>query len=145
MAAAFDVPQTVMAKRVAELGLDQGFSEYGRRDRQAGGSEDHKGGSSGRPGDMAPAIRRALLGAVAVLPGCFAAFYGVRRAMNVTAQKARTILNLAATRFVDQHRVGEAKFADRGGDLHDLLVAVRARVSGVGDQRRAPAPNNRLG
>jgi hypothetical protein len=59
---------------------------------------------------------------------------------SVTAQKARTILNLAATRFVDQHRVGEAKFADRGGDLHDLLVAVRARVSGVGDQRRAPAP-----
>jgi len=42
-------------------------------------------------------------------------------------------------------RVGEAKFADRGGDLRDLLVAVRARVSGVGDQRRAPAPNNRLG
>jgi ATP-dependent Lhr-like helicase len=33
----------------------------------------------------------------------------------------------------------------RGGDLRDLLVAVRARVSGVGDQRRAPAPNNRLG
>jgi hypothetical protein len=30
-------------------------------------------------------------------------------------------------------------------DLRDLLVAVRARVSGVGDQRRAPAPNNRLG
>jgi hypothetical protein len=29
--------------------------------------------------------------------------------------------------------------------LRDLLVAVRARVSGVGDQRRAPAPNNRLG
>jgi hypothetical protein len=27
----------------------------------------------------------------------------------------------------------------------ELLVAVRARVSGVGDQRRAPAPNNRLG
>jgi hypothetical protein len=24
--------------------------------------------------------------------------------------------------FVDQHRVGEAKFADRGGDLRDLLV-----------------------
>ena len=43
---------------------------------------------------MAPAIRRALLGAVAVLPGCFAAFYDVRRAMNVTAQKACTILNL---------------------------------------------------
>ena len=41
--------------------------------------------------------------------------------------------------------VGEAKFADRGGDLRDLLVAVRARVSGVGDQRRAPAPNDRLG
>src|ERR1700730_10487621 len=37
-----------------------------------------------------------------------------------------------------------AKFADRGGDLRDLLVAVRAPVSGVGDQRRAPAPNNRL-
>ena len=50
-----------------------------------------------------------------------------------------------AVLFVDQHRVGEAKFADRGGDLRDLLVAVRARVSGNGDQRRAPAPNNRLG
>src|SRR6201986_3354742 len=50
-----------------------------------------------------------------------------------------------AVLFVDQHRVGEAKFTDRGGDLRDLLVAVRARVSGVGDQRRAPAPNNRLG
>jgi hypothetical protein len=46
---------------------------------------------------------------------------------------------------VDQHRVGEAKFADRGGDLRDLLVAVRARVSGVGDQRRAPAPNAPIG
>ena len=43
-----------------------------------------------------------------------------------------------AVLFVDQHRVGEAKFAHRGGDLRDLLVAVRARVSGVGDQRRAP-------
>jgi hypothetical protein len=30
---------------------------------------------------------------------------------------------------IDQDRVGEAKFADRGGDLRDLLVAVRARVS----------------
>ena len=50
-----------------------------------------------------------------------------------------------AVLFVDQHRVGEAKFADRGGDLRDLLVAVRARVSGVVDKRRAPAPNNRLG
>src|SRR5437899_3227116 len=50
-----------------------------------------------------------------------------------------------AVLFVDQHRVGEAKFADRGGDLRDLLVAVRARVSGEGDRRRAPAPNNRLG
>ena len=50
-----------------------------------------------------------------------------------------------AVLLVDQHRVGEAKFAHRGGDLRDLLVAVRARVSGVGDQRRAPAPNNRLG
>jgi hypothetical protein len=28
---------------------------------------------------------------------------------------------------------------------NNLLVAVRARVSGVGDQRRAPAPSNRLG
>ena len=44
-----------------------------------------------------------------------------------------------AVLFVDQHRVGEAKFADRGGDLRDLLVAVRARVSGIGDQRRAGA------
>src|SRR5690242_7960773 len=51
----------------------------------------------------------------------------------------------ATVLFVDQHRVGETKFADRGGDLRDLLVAVRARISGVGDQRRAPAPNNRLG
>src|SRR5258706_211589 len=50
-----------------------------------------------------------------------------------------------AVLFVDQHRVGEAKFADRRGDLRDLLVAVRARVSRVADQRRAPAPNNRLG
>ena len=50
-----------------------------------------------------------------------------------------------AVLLVDQHRVGEAKFADRSGDLRDLLVAVRARVSGVGDQRRAPAPNNCLG
>ena len=41
-----------------------------------------------------------------------------------------------AVLFVDQHRVGEAKFADRGGDLRDLLVAVRARVSG----RRGSAP-----
>jgi alkanesulfonate monooxygenase SsuD/methylene tetrahydromethanopterin reductase-like flavin-dependent oxidoreductase (luciferase family) len=37
------------------------------------------------------------------------------------------------------------RMLDRGGDLRDLLVAVRARVSGVGDQRRAPAPSNRLG
>src|ERR1700722_19330537 len=44
-----------------------------------------------------------------------------------------------AALFADQHRVGEAKFADRGGDLRDLLVAVRARVSGIGDQRRAGA------
>ena len=50
-----------------------------------------------------------------------------------------------AVLFVDQHRVGEAKFAHRGGDLRDLLVAVRARVFGVGYQRRAPAPNNHLG
>jgi hypothetical protein len=50
-----------------------------------------------------------------------------------------------AVLFIDQHRVGKAKFADRGGDLGDLLVAVRARVTGVGDQRRAPAPNNSLG
>jgi hypothetical protein len=50
-----------------------------------------------------------------------------------------------AVLFIDQHRVGEAKFAHRGGHLRDLLVAVRARVSGAGDQRRASAPNNRLG
>jgi hypothetical protein len=47
-----------------------------------------------------------------------------------------------AVLFVDQQRVGEAKFADRGGNLRDLLVGVGARVSGVGDQRRAPAPND---
>ena len=41
-----------------------------------------------------------------------------------------------AVLFVDQHRVGEAKFADRGGDLRDLLVAVRARVF----RRRGSAP-----
>jgi hypothetical protein len=34
--------------------------------------------------------------------------------------------------------VGEAKFADRGGDLRDLLLAVRARVSGARDQRSRP-------
>ena len=41
-----------------------------------------------------------------------------------------------AVLLVDQHRVGEAKFADRGGDLRDLLVAVRAR----GFWRRGSAP-----
>ena len=49
-----------------------------------------------------------------------------------------------AVLFVDQHWVGEAKFADRGGNLRDLLAAVGARVSGVGDQCRAPALNDRL-
>jgi hypothetical protein len=29
-------------------------------------------------------------------------------------------------------------------DLRDLLVAVRARVSGVGDQRRAPLLSDRV-
>jgi hypothetical protein len=31
-------------------------------------------------------------------------------------------LRRRAVLFVDQHRVGEAKFADRGGDLRDLLA-----------------------
>jgi hypothetical protein len=45
-----------------------------------------------------------------------------------------------------RHRVSAwTEFAHRGGDLRDVLVAVRARVSGAGHQRRAPAPNNRLG
>jgi hypothetical protein len=38
-----------------------------------------------------------------------------------------------------------ARARARGGSENHLLVAVRARVSRVGDQRRAPAPNNRLG
>src|SRR5436309_15609650 len=50
-----------------------------------------------------------------------------------------------AVLFVNQHRVGEAKFAHRGCELRDVLVAVSARVSGARDQRRAPAPNDRLG
>src|ERR1700732_4774583 len=36
--------------------------------------------------------------------------------------------------FVDQHRVGEAKFTDRGSDLGYLLVAMSASISGVWDQ-----------
>jgi hypothetical protein len=36
--------------------------------------------------------------------------------------------------FVDKHRHGEAKFADRGSDLRDLLVAMSASISGVWDQ-----------
>jgi hypothetical protein len=39
-----------------------------------------------------------------------------------------------AVLFVDQHRVGEAKFADRGSDLRYLLVAMSASISGVWDQ-----------
>lgn len=35
---------------------------------------------------------------------------------------------------VDEDRIREAELADRGGDLRDLRVAVRARVGGVGDQ-----------
>ena len=54
-----------------------------------------------------------------------------------------------AVLFVDQHRVGEAKFAHRGGDLRDLLVAVRARVSGVGisaaHRRRTIVSGNVIG
>src|SRR6202040_3319543 len=38
------------------------------------------------------------------------------------------------TLFVNEHRVGEAKFADRGRDLRYLLVAMSASISGVWDQ-----------
>jgi hypothetical protein len=38
------------------------------------------------------------------------------------------------TRFVNEHRVGEAKFADRGSDLRYLLVRMRAGIAGVGDE-----------
>ena len=34
----------------------------------------------------------------------------------------------------DQHRVDEAKFRDRGGDLRDLIVRMRPRIAGVRDQ-----------
>jgi hypothetical protein len=36
---------------------------------------------------------------------------------------------------IDQDRVGPAELGDAGGDARDLLVAVRARIAGVGDQR----------
>jgi hypothetical protein len=42
------------------------------------------------------------------------------------------------------HMATSRRLADRGGDLRDLLVAVRARVSGIGDQRRAPADLDRI-
>ena len=35
---------------------------------------------------------------------------------------------------VDQHRIGPAPLPDRGRDLVDLLVAVRAGVAGIRDQ-----------
>ena len=38
------------------------------------------------------------------------------------------------TLFVDEHRVGEAKFADRGGDLCHLFGGMSASISGVWDQ-----------
>ena len=38
------------------------------------------------------------------------------------------------TLFVNEHRVGEAKFADRGSDLRYLLVAMSASISGIRDQ-----------
>jgi len=50
-----------------------------------------------------------------------------------------------AVLFVDQHRVGEPNSRIEVAICATLLVTVRARVSGVGDQRRAPAPNNLLG
>jgi hypothetical protein len=34
----------------------------------------------------------------------------------------------------DQHGVDEAKFGDRGRDLRHLLLGVRARIPGVGNQ-----------
>jgi hypothetical protein len=41
-----------------------------------------------------------------------------------------------AVLFVDQHRVGEAKFADRGGDLRDLpRLAARVPVDQLELQR----------
>jgi hypothetical protein len=42
--------------------------------------------------------------------------------------------------FVNEHRVGEAKFADRGSDLRYLLVGMRASIPGVGDKFRERPP-----
>jgi hypothetical protein len=38
------------------------------------------------------------------------------------------------TLFIDQHRVGPAPFADRGGDLVEVGLAMQPRIVGVGDQ-----------
>jgi hypothetical protein len=38
------------------------------------------------------------------------------------------------TLFVNEHRVGETKFADRCGDLRYLLVGMSASIASVGDQ-----------
>jgi hypothetical protein len=49
------------------------------------------------------------------------------------------------TRFVNEHRVGEAKFADRGSDLRYLLVAMSASISGVWDQPTDRPPLDLVG
>ena len=47
--------------------------------------------------------------------------------------------------LVDQHRHRPAPFADGGGDLRHLCLAVDARIAGVGQQRRHRAPLDRIG
>ena len=36
---------------------------------------------------------------------------------------------------VEQNRVGETEFPDAAGDLRDLVLGMRPRVAGIGDQR----------
>ena len=49
------------------------------------------------------------------------------------------------TLFVNEHRVGEAKFADRGSDLRYLLVAMSASIPGIRDQPTERPPLDLVG
>jgi tetratricopeptide (TPR) repeat protein len=54
MAAAFDVPRSVMNGRLAELGLDQGSLAHEHPERSTGSSAAREGSSGHRPGHLAP-------------------------------------------------------------------------------------------
>jgi p-aminobenzoyl-glutamate transporter AbgT len=47
--------------------------------------------------------------------------------------------------LVDEHRDGEAKFADRSGDLGYLFGGMRASIAGVGDELRDRPSLNLIG